>query len=84
MKIKAMFAVCSGGLHPGKVPALMEALGKDIVIQLGGGIHGHPKGTFSGAMAARQAIEAAMHNIRLRDYAKYNKELALALEHWKE
>jgi ribulose-bisphosphate carboxylase large chain len=80
--IKPVFAVCSGGLHPGLVPELMKLLGKDITIQAGGGIHGHPFGTRAGAKAMRQAVDATMHNIPLREYAADHVELAKALEKW--
>jgi len=82
LHLKPMLAVCSGGLHPGKVPALVHALGNDIVIQMGGGIHGHPLGTAAGAAAARQAVDAAVQGIPLRQYASSHKELALALRKW--
>ncbi len=78
--IKPVLAVASGGLHPGHIPAVLDILGKDIVIQAGGGVHGHPDGTYSGAMAMRQALEAAMNNIPLEEYAKEHRELARALE----
>jgi ribulose-bisphosphate carboxylase large chain len=81
--IKPVFAVCSGGLHPGHVPSLIKILGKDIIIQMGGGIHGHPNGTIAGAKAARQAIDAVMKKIPLQKYAKSHNELKLALEKWK-
>ncbi|MBN1941519.1 MAG: ribulose-bisphosphate carboxylase large subunit, partial [Candidatus Diapherotrites archaeon] len=81
-KIKPMFAVCSGGLHPGKVPALVEAMGNDIIIQMGGGIHGHPEGTIKGAVAARQSLEAAMQKIPLKEFAEHHSELRSALEKW--
>ncbi len=83
LHLKPMLAVCSGGLHPGKVPALMQAMGKNIAIQMGGGIHGHPKGTVFGAKAARQAVEATMQGVSLKDFAQRHKELAQALEQWK-
>ncbi len=82
LHIKPMFAVCSGGLHPAKVPLLLKALGNDIVIQMGGGIHGHPQGTVKGAIAARQAIEASLQGISLQEFAKMHSELRLALEKW--
>lgn len=82
MHIKPCMAVCSGGLHPGHVPKLMEMLGRDIVIQMGGGIHGHPKSTKSGAAAARQAVDAVMNGIPLAGYAKSHKELADAIGKW--
>ena len=80
--IKPVFAVCSGGLHPGLVPKLIEIMGKNIIIQAGGGIHGHPKGTRAGAKAMRQALEAAMEGIELKEYAKEHKELYEALRKW--
>jgi ribulose-bisphosphate carboxylase large chain len=83
-RIKPVLAVSSGGLHPGHVPYLVEHLGRDIVIQMGGGIHSHPSGTIWGAKAARQAIEAVMKNISLRKYAEDKKELKQALDFFKE
>jgi ribulose-bisphosphate carboxylase large chain len=80
--IKPTFPVCSGGLHPGLVPALMDVMGKDIIIQCGGGVHGHPKGTQAGATALRQAIDAVMKREDILEYAKTHKELKLAIEKW--
>ena len=80
--IKPMFAVSSGGLHPGLIPYVIKTLGKDIIIQAGGGIHGHPKGSRDGATALRQAIDAAMSGIDLNEYAKKNLELKEALNKW--
>ncbi len=82
-KIKPVFAVCSGGLHPGLVPALFRMLGKDIIIQMGGGIHAHPQSTKAGALAARQAVEAVNAGITLKEQAKSHRELAEALKKWK-
>lgn len=81
-KIKPVFPVSSGGLHPGHVPYLVEHLGKDIILQMGGGIHGHPQGTKAGAAAARQAVDAVMKELDLKEYAKEHKELKLAIEKW--
>jgi len=80
--LKKTFPVCSGGLHPGHVPKLVEFFGKDIIIQMGGGIHGHPNGTIEGAKAARQAIDATMKKVSLKDYAKSHEQLRFALEKW--
>ena len=79
---KRVFPVSSGGLHPGKVFAELETLGTDIVIQAGGGIHGHPDGTAAGAMAMRQAVDAFMEGIPLDEYAKQHYELERALKLW--
>lgn len=80
--LKTVFPVASGGLHPGVVDKLIEKLGTDIVIQAGGGIHAHPKGTQAGAKAMRQAIEATVRNESLEEYAKNKPELKEALEKW--
>ncbi len=81
-KIKSTLAVSSGGLHPGHVPYLIKHLGKDLVIQAGGGCHGHKLGTLRGAIALRQAIQSSMEGISLRKYAKDHIELQIALEQW--
>jgi ribulose-bisphosphate carboxylase large chain len=80
--IKPTLAVSSGGLHPGHVPFLIKHLGKDLVIQAGGGIHGHPAGTCAGARAARQAISATLEGISLKEYARDHSELRQAIELW--
>jgi len=81
--LKPILPVASGGLHPRLVPKLMEIFGNDVIIQAGGGIHGHPEGTAAGAKAMRQAVEATLELRSLPDYAKNNRELALALKQWK-
>lgn len=80
--LKPMLAVCSGGLSPVKVQPLIHSMGRDIVIQAGGGIHGHPRGTIAGACAMRQAVDAEMSGIEPRDYAKNHSELAEAYKKW--
>jgi ribulose-bisphosphate carboxylase large chain len=81
--LKKVLPVASGGLHPGLVPALIGFFGKDFVIQAGGGIHGHSEGTVSGAKAMRQAVDATLQGVSLKEYAATRKELQLALKIWK-
>ena len=81
--LKKVLPVASGGLHPGLVPALMKFFGKDFVIQAGGGIHGHTEGTVSGAKAIRQAVDATLQGVSLKEYAATHKELQEALNVWK-
>ncbi len=81
--LNKVLPVASGGLYPGLVPALMEFFGKDFVIQAGGGIHGHNGGTVSGAKAMRQAVNATLEGVSLKEYAESHKELRVALEIWK-
>ncbi len=80
--IKPMMAVCSGGLHPAKIPKLMSYMGNNIVMQFGGGCHGHPDGTAAGAKAIRQALEASMKRVPLKKYSIEHNELKKALEKW--
>ena len=82
--LKSVLPVASGGLHPRLVPALMETFGKDFVIQAGGGIHGHTAGTFAGARAMRQAVDATLEGKTLEEYAKTHEELKIALELWRD
>lgn len=80
--IKPVLAVASGGLHPVSAPEVIARMGTNIVLQFGGGIHGHPNGTTAGAMAARQAVDSAMEGIPVREYARHHLELALAVHKW--
>ncbi|MBI1972102.1 MAG: type III ribulose-bisphosphate carboxylase [Candidatus Aenigmarchaeota archaeon] len=79
---KPVLPTSSGGLHPGLVPDVMKIMGRDIVIQAGGGVHGHPGGTRAGAAALLQAVESVMENVSLSEYSKNHAELRKALEHW--
>ncbi len=79
---KRVFPVSSGGLHPGLIPSIIELFGTDVIIQAGGGVHGHPDGSLAGAKALRQAIEASLQGIPLEDFAEEKTELRKALEKW--
>ena len=79
---KPVLAVSSGGLHPGLVPYILNMLGKDIIIQSGGGVLGNPLGVEAGAKALRQSIEATINGISLEEYSKQHKELRAALDKW--
>lgn len=82
--LKSVLPVASGGLHPGLVPDLVRILGKNILLNFGGGIHGHPRGSRAGATAVLAAIEAEEQKMPLREAAKTHEELALALEYWEQ
>ncbi len=81
--IKKTMPVASGGLHPYLVPEIIKIFDKDVIIQMGGGIHGHPKGTTWGARAARQAVDSIEENIPIDKYAKKHKELEYAIKKWR-
>ncbi len=80
--LKQVMPVASGGLYPGVVEKLVKILGKDVIIQAGGGIHGHPRGTEAGAKAMRQALHAAIERIPLKRYAETHEELKEAIKKW--
>ncbi len=76
-KFKPVMPVASGGLHPGHIPQLIKVFGNDFIVQAGGGIHSLQ--TRIGAIAMRQALDAALEGISLQEYSKTHKELKLAL-----
>jgi ribulose-bisphosphate carboxylase large chain len=80
--IKPVMPVASGGLDAGKVDALMEIYGTDVVIQAGGGIHGHPQGTAAGARSLKCAVEGVMEGKNSIEKAYECSDLAQALEKW--
>jgi ribulose-bisphosphate carboxylase large chain len=80
--IKPMFPVASGGLQPTMIPSLLSIFGNDVIMQFGGGIHAHPKGTRAGAMACRQSLDAALEGKTLSVAAKTKEELRTAIAKW--
>lgn len=80
--IKPVMAVASGGLNPTQMPKLVKTMGKDVLYNFGGGIHAHPQGTFYGARATRQALDAVLKKKTLNQHSKNNPELKLALKKW--
>lgn len=80
---RKVLPVASGGLHPSLIPTLIDTFGRDFIIQAGGGIHGHPSGTIAGATAMRQALDAILNGVSLREYSKNHDELKKAIDLWK-
>ncbi|MFA6268764.1 MAG: type III ribulose-bisphosphate carboxylase [archaeon] len=80
--LKPAFPVSSGGLHPGIVDLVFKMVGTNIMIQLGGGVHGHPQGSYAGAKAMRAAVEAYLDKISAEEKAKTCPELKVALKTW--
>lgn len=81
--LKTVLPTASGGLHPGHVPDLVSILGNDMLLNFGGGIHGHPDGTRAGAKAVVQALDATLTGIKLGEAATTHPELQKALEKWR-
>ena len=80
--LKPTMPMPSGGITPQNVQDIVNALGRDIMIGSGGGIHAHPQGPKAGARALRQAIDAAIKGIKLEEYAMEHEELGVALGVW--
>ncbi len=76
--LKPVWSVASGGLHPGVLDTVVEKLGRDIFIQLGGGVLGHPGGAERGVEAALQARAVVMAGGRITDYVAKHTDSALA------
>lgn len=57
---KPILPVPSAGIHPGLVKDIIRDFGINVIINAGGGIHGHPDGAAVGACAFRQAIDHAL------------------------
>lgn len=55
-----------GGLTPDHVPALIDDLGLDALVGMGGAIQGHPRGATVGARQAVRALELAARRWRQR------------------
>lgn len=72
----------SCGSHPGLVKTTMENFGTDLMMTLGGAIHGHPSGTRAGARAMRQAMDCEMQGADVKEYMQDHEELREAIEKW--
>lgn len=63
----------------GFVPFIVRDFGKDVVINAGGGIHGHPNGAQGGGKAFRAAIDATLQNKPLHEVDDINLHSALQI-----
>ena len=80
--LKEVFPVASGGLHPALVPAVISILGTNLIMNFGGGLHGHPDGITAGAQAVKAAFQAVAENVSLEEKAQENPALKKALDYW--
>lgn len=79
---RTSFPVPSAGIHPGLVPLILRDFGPEVVVNAGGGVHGHPGGAAAGGRAFRQAVDAVRNGVTLEAYAKQHSELKTAIERW--
>jgi 2,3-diketo-5-methylthiopentyl-1-phosphate enolase len=64
-EMRAAMPVVGGGLTAATVPAIVDAVGIDVIIGVGGAIQGHPEGSAEGARVVRVAIDDAVAGRRL-------------------
>lgn len=76
------FPVPSAGIHPGMVPHILDDFGLDVVINAGGGIHGHSGGAAAGGRAFRAAMAAGAAGVPLEEAAAESSDLRSALDQW--
>lgn len=82
--LKQSVPVPSAGIHPGIVPLILKDFGSDVVVNAGGGIHGHPLGPIAGGQAFHQAIHAVLSGLDLHTAASQpnNEALKAAIDAW--
>lgn len=80
--LKPTLPVVGGGIHPATAVRIIEDLGLDVMLAVGGAIQGHPDGAAAGGRAMRQAIDAAVSGVPLAEQARRHPELEKALAIW--
>ena len=80
--LKPTMPSVGGGIHPASAARIIEDLGFDVMLAVGGAIQGHPGGPAAGGRAMRQAMDAIVEGIDLAEKAEEHPELKMALELW--
>lgn len=76
--IKPVLMTASGGLHPGDFEYIVRKLGKDLIIQFGGGLLGHPDGVEAGVKAIQEARKVVLSGKSIKGFVEKNPNSALA------
>jgi ribulose-bisphosphate carboxylase large chain len=71
LRHRGVMPALSCGMHPGLVAAISKQFGHDYMANVGGALHGHPRGTLGGTRAMRQAIDGV-----------YGEEYNEAIKKW--
>jgi len=82
--IKKTMPVVGGSITPLTAEKIINDLGKDVMLAVGGSIIGHPLGATAGAKAMMEAIEYIKKDIALDETLKKkcSKALKISLEKW--
>ena len=76
--IRRAWPMPAAGMYPGLADVLIQEHGIDFVVPAGGGMLGHPMGYKAGAMAWRQAFDAALSGMSLQEAAQKYPEFGAA------
>ncbi|MGH9041906.1 MAG: RuBisCO large subunit C-terminal-like domain-containing protein, partial [Acidimicrobiia bacterium] len=74
--------VNGGGVWAGSVPDVVGAAGHGVMLLVGAGAYEHPGGVEAGARSVRQAIDAVVGGVPLKEAADEAPELSAALSHF--
>ncbi len=80
--LKPTMPSVGGGIHPATAARIIEDIGFDVMLAVGGAIQGHPEGTAAGGWAMRAAIDAMVDGVPLAEKAREHPELRTALDLW--
>ncbi|MDD3776205.1 MAG: RuBisCO large subunit C-terminal-like domain-containing protein [Actinomycetota bacterium] len=82
--IRETMPVIGGGMTPRSGERVVNDLGKEVVLAVGGAILGHPLGPTEGAKAMMEAAEALGQGVPLDQWAKEkgSEALKISLEKW--
>ena len=78
--IKPVFTQVGGGLDALAVPQVIQDVGYDVMLVIGGAVQRHPKGLAAGVRAVRQAITATLNGQTLEAASSEFAELRAVLE----
>ena len=81
-RIKPVLNTVGGGVSPLNAGKLIEEIGIDLVLGVGGAIQGHPMGAREGAKAVRAAMSSAVAGTSLESAAQDCPALKKAIEIW--
>lgn len=80
--IKPMITQTGGSINPINARTVLEDVGDDVMLVVGGSVQAHPMGLTAGIKAIRQAIDSHEQGIDLKQAAQNNEELGKAWELW--
>lgn len=80
--IKPSLPLFGGGTIAGNIPKIINDVGIDCIMGAGAAVHAFPLGPNKGAKALRDAIDATIKNVPLREAAKDSEELQCAIDTW--